>query len=78
MRFASGAVVITDENVGPLYESRVLASLAAADVPARGLRVAPGEGSKSLETAGVLYTALLEGGIDRKAMILALGSYNFV
>ena len=35
--------------------------------------VAPGEGSKSLATAGELYDWLLEGGVERGDVIVALG-----
>lgn len=66
-------MVITDDHVAALYEGTALESLARAGVTAQAVRVRPGEASKSLETAGALYTALLSAGIDRQSAIVALG-----
>ena len=66
-------VVVSDENVAALYGKRALASLGRAGLSADLATVPPGEGSKSLQTAGDLYTVLLQRGIDRKSMVVALG-----
>lgn len=72
-KFSHRALVISDENVAPLFGARVLAALDGAGFEASVFAVAPGEGSKSLETAQSLYTAAIERGLDRRSPILALG-----
>jgi len=66
-------VVVSDETVATLYEDRALRSLSRSGLEADGVRVAPGEASKSLDVAASLYTALLERRIDRKSIVIALG-----
>lgn len=65
--------LITDGNVRPLYEGRAVASFREAGLDVHTLLIPPGEGSKSLDVAGTLYTGLLEAGIDRKSIVVALG-----
>ena len=65
--------VISDSNVAPLYGDRVVKSLALSGFEPRLLRVPAGETSKTLETASGLYEQLVEGGLERSGLIVALG-----
>ncbi len=65
--------VLSDDTVAPLHAERVV-----KDLEARGKRVSlhtfpPGEGSKTLETAGRLYDELLQAGIARPDALVAVG-----
>ena len=66
-------VVVSDETVAALHGSAVLASLKAAGVEAQLLTVPPGEGSKSWGELERVIDRLLEIGLDRKDVIVALG-----
>jgi len=70
---APTAVVISDENVAPLYGEAVMGSLRQAGYAARLIVVRPGEGSKSLVTADRIYGELAEAGIERDSPLIALG-----
>lgn len=72
-KFSRRALVVSDANVVRLYGARVLATLREAGLDPALHAVAPGEASKSLETAQTLYTAAIEGGLDRNSLIFALG-----
>ncbi len=71
--------IISDENVYPLYGQALLEGLEEAyGGPEAGIRtavycLAPGEASKTLETAGAICRFLLERGFDRQCLLLALG-----
>jgi len=70
----SSAVVLTDANVQHFgYAEQVAASIADAGIPAHILSVAAGEQSKTIETANTLWETLLEDGVDRKAVLVAVG-----
>ena len=59
-------LVITDSVVGPLYASSLGLKLPVARIPA-------GEESKSGEQLFRLYDQMLDAGLDRKSVIVALG-----
>jgi 3-dehydroquinate synthase len=67
------AVVITDENVAPHYLAPLCASLDAAGIAHRAIVLPPGESTKDLAHFGRLVDELLESGIERGTMLLALG-----
>lgn len=67
------AVVITDKNVETKYAHPVAEHLGAAGCRVEVLVVAPGEASKSVTAANVLWEKLLELGTDRKAVVVAVG-----
>lgn len=70
----STAVVLTDRHVFECgYATRVAESIAAAEIDASILSIAPGEQSKIIETAASLWNTLLEDGVDRKAVLVAVG-----
>lgn len=67
------ALVISDEHVGALYGSTILQSLKDAGVSPELFCITPGEASKTLATAELLYTKAITMGLDRRAFIIALG-----
>lgn len=69
----SKAVVISDENVYPLYGSSVLESLKLADVEAQTIVLPAGEKTKSHEALIKVYDELVEMGIQKSDVIIALG-----
>ncbi|MDA7979863.1 MAG: 3-dehydroquinate synthase [Pirellulales bacterium] len=69
---SSQAVIITDANVEVPYARQVAEAL-AEDLEVHLLVVDPGEPSKSTATAVALWECLLETGIDRKTVVLAVG-----
>jgi shikimate kinase/3-dehydroquinate synthase len=70
---ARRAWIVTDANVGPLHAASAEAGLRAAEFAISTHAVPPGEGSKSLATAGELYNWLLGGGVERGDVVVALG-----
>jgi shikimate kinase/3-dehydroquinate synthase len=70
---ARRAWVVSDRNIAELHCDAVRGCLAAEGFDTRLHAVAPGEGSKSLGTAGELYDWLLDGGIERGDVVVALG-----
>jgi len=72
--FARGPVpVVTDETVARLHLDRTLASLKASGIDARSAIVPAGEGTKSFAGLEHLTTLLLQSGVDRGGLIVALG-----
>jgi shikimate kinase/3-dehydroquinate synthase len=65
--------VVTDGNVGPLHAATLESHLREVGLAVSTHGVAPGEGSKSLNTASELYDWLLGGGVERGDVIVALG-----
>jgi 3-dehydroquinate synthase len=70
---ARQAFVITDANVGPLHGDRVRVSLELAGLTVQTITVPAGEGSKGWESAGSVIGTMLEGGIQRNDVVVALG-----
>jgi 3-dehydroquinate synthase len=72
--FARGLVpVITDKHVADLHLETVLASLKSAGLDARPIVLSPGEGTKSFGGLEHLSSTLLEMGVERGGLIVALG-----
>ncbi len=67
------AMVITDENVGPLYGKTAMDSLRAAGFDAATFVVPAGDSTKSLEWVSRIYDALADARIDRTSPLIALG-----
>jgi 3-dehydroquinate synthase len=65
--------LIGDSNVIEHHGERVFRSLAMSGFEVRPLRVPAGEESKTLEMAGMLYEQLVQGGLERSGVIVALG-----
>ena len=67
------AVVITDRIVAQLYLPAMLESLTRAGVRAFSVVLPPGEKSKTLDTAGMIYGQLIEERLERTSTVVALG-----
>jgi 3-dehydroquinate synthase len=65
--------LITDENVGRLHMDSTLETIREAGYSTDGFAVPAGESSKSLAGAGLLYDWLLDHGIERGDVVVALG-----
>lgn len=65
--------VITDSNVAPIYGERLLNSLTNSGFEPFLVTVPAGESSKSMEMLQFLYGELLQNGITRSDLIVALG-----
>jgi 3-dehydroquinate synthase len=72
-RLGARAAIITDTTVARLYGGLLEDSLRTSGVETVLLSVPAGEEQKSLHTAEMLYTRLLEAGCDRHTTIIALG-----
>ncbi|HEY4078658.1 MAG TPA: 3-dehydroquinate synthase [Rhizomicrobium sp.] len=71
---ARGTVpVVTDEHVANIHLPALLDALSKAGIDARPIVMAPGEISKSFAGLERLSGELLEMGIDRKGLVIALG-----
>lgn len=66
-------VIVTDDQVGPLYLERVSASLKAAGFSCGEAIVPAGEGSKNPEQLAFLYARFHETGLSRTDPVIALG-----
>jgi 3-dehydroquinate synthase len=65
--------VVADATVDALHGNRLRAGLTAADVRHAGIRVPPGEASKSFDGLRTVLSALADAGVDRKGAVIALG-----
>ena len=72
-RAASRAILITDSHVGRIFASRLVESLAAANVATGLITVPAGEASKSAEQVTSLWEQMLALGADRTTVVVALG-----
>ncbi len=70
---APRVIIVSDEQVAPLYGARLGDSFARAGVAASLLTVPAGEGSKEFASFGRLMNALLDQRPDRKTTLVALG-----
>jgi len=66
-------LVISDRNVAHHYEERAMASLHTAGYQAVSVVITPGETHKTIDTVSRLWRGCLEGDLDRKSVIVALG-----
>lgn len=66
-------LIVTDDNVGPLYLERLTAALKENGYQTVHAVVPAGERSKSLTVFEEVMTAAIEGGLDRRSAVLALG-----
>ncbi|GMQ81075.1 MAG: 3-dehydroquinate synthase [Rhodothermia bacterium] len=73
-KFQPGRVLlVTDENVGPLYAEELLGRLSESNWQPRLLTLTSGESSKSIARLSELYDSALTWNIDRTTPMLALG-----
>ncbi|EAQ79075.1 3-dehydroquinate synthase [Blastopirellula marina] len=69
----SHAVLVTDDQVRPLYADRIAAACAASGMRTTLLSVPAGETSKSIAMADQLWNQCLAEGADRKTVVIAVG-----
>ena len=72
-RLGKRAALITDGHVAPLYSDRAIDNLRSAGVQTSLIIVAAGEEHKSLQTADLLFTKMIEARLDRSSTVIALG-----
>ncbi len=72
-RISSDPVVVSDENVWPLYGATVIESLEILGYRPASVVLPAGERHKTLETVRLLYDRLIEAGLDRGGAVIALG-----
>ena len=65
--------IVTDSNVGPLYEAPVKKALSEVSSDISVFTFEAGEKNKNLDTVSSLYQALISNGLDRKSLLVALG-----
>lgn len=65
--------IVTDSNVGPLYESAVEEALQKVSSDISVFTFEAGEKNKNLDTVSSLYQELIQNGLDRKSLLVALG-----
>ncbi|MFW5893595.1 MAG: 3-dehydroquinate synthase [Verrucomicrobiota bacterium] len=73
---ASGrsCLIVTDSNVGPLYERPLTEALRQAGAASISVAtIAAGESSKTLSTMESLYEHALDAGLNRTSVVLGLG-----
>ena len=68
---SSRVLVVTDENVAPLYLKSVLDAL--SDYDCHFVTLPAGEAHKNLDTVSTIYDALIQHRFDRNCTIIALG-----
>jgi 3-dehydroquinate synthase len=71
--YSGRAVIIADATAGGLYADVLRRGLSVAGFTVTLFEIPPGEESKSLETAAVLYDKLTEALAERTTPVLALG-----
>jgi 3-dehydroquinate synthase len=73
MGFPRSVAIVTNPTVADLYLQPIKESLESADCKVSVLTMPDGEQYKTLETAQDLYGGLINSGVDRSSMIVALG-----
>ena len=66
-------LIITDENVGPLYASAAEKALKGAGYAVSTVTLSAGETTKNGENVFALQSECVKAGLDRKSFIVALG-----
>ncbi len=73
LKLGKRGVIVTDSNVGPLYDAALQQALRAGGIETEILDVPAGEPSKSLRQANRLLEHLPSLGLDRRSFVVALG-----
>jgi 3-dehydroquinate synthase len=69
----SRAVLVTDTNVRALYGERAERAVAEAGIPCTTIGVPPGERTKAAGALVRLWDGMLDAGVDRRSVVVALG-----
>ena len=70
---ASSVFIVTDANVKKLYGRRLLCGLLLRNIDAWLIDFPAGERSKNSDVVNILHSALLEHGVRRNSVVVALG-----
>ncbi|MFW6378049.1 MAG: 3-dehydroquinate synthase family protein, partial [Bacillota bacterium] len=73
LNIGSKILIISDQNVYPLYGEKLKNSLQAENYQVQSQIIEPGEKSKSSHELNKIYDLLLESRFDRNSTIIALG-----
>lgn len=65
--------IVSDTNVAPLYEEKLRLSLQSLEAEICSFVFEAGEKNKNLNTVQQLYEVLIQNGLDRKSILIALG-----
>jgi shikimate kinase/3-dehydroquinate synthase len=65
--------IVTESSVGPLYAERTAKSLRDAGYETTIITFPAGEANKTLESIQHIWSGFLQGGLDRKSTVVALG-----
>ena len=71
--FDGPVAIVTESNVGPIYAERAAASLRMAGYAASIVTFPAGEAHKTMESIQLIWAGMLEGGLDRRSTVVALG-----
>jgi len=71
--FHGRAAVVTSERIGALYREPIVESLRAAGFHPTAVEFPDGEEHKNLAWLAVLYDRLLEVGLERRSLVVAVG-----
>jgi shikimate kinase/3-dehydroquinate synthase len=69
----SSVVLVTDSNVQRARGAAVEAALRPLAIRGTRVTLAPGEAQKTLATVGAIWDAALGAGVDREALVVAIG-----
>lgn len=72
-RLGGRALIVSDDNVEPLYAARLAHSLESAGLAASTYVMRAGESNKHLTSVGHIYEACVRTRLDRRSLLLALG-----
>jgi shikimate kinase/3-dehydroquinate synthase len=67
------AIVVTDDQVGPLHLAALMDGLEQTAFAASAITVKSGETSKNIDTFAAVVDQLLEAGVERRTAVIALG-----
>lgn len=70
---APRVIIVTDTNIAKAWLQPLKDSLSKSKITIREIILPPGEQTKSMAQLGQLLDDLLEGGVDRKTTLIALG-----
>lgn len=73
LRGATGIVLVTDENVAPLYEEETVRALESGGQTVRVVRLTPGEEHKTVQSMTAIWQAAYDAELDRKGLFVGLG-----
>jgi shikimate kinase / 3-dehydroquinate synthase len=67
------AVLVSDRNVGGIYQERIFVSLQAAGWDVSAVQIEAGEEHKNLDMVQMVWEAFIRAGVERGSTIIAMG-----